>query len=296
MLYIQLVMTAIFWGGTFVVAKIMAGQIGPYSASFLRFFVACIFLYFLAKKIEGKLPMPTALQFGMLSLLGLSGVFLYNVFFLIGMNYIGAGRASLIIALNPILICFSAIFLFKESRAFTKILGVVLAVCGALVVITNKQSIDSGGMVFGMGELMILGMSFSWVFYSLLGRVVMQSMSPIITTFYASLIGAAYLLVAAVFEGMLDDLSGYSFEAWAGVFYLGFFGTFLGYTWYYKGIQTIGASKASVFINLVPISAVLMGAVFLDEPVGMAQIFGASLVLSGVYLTSRVKEGRSAHA
>jgi drug/metabolite transporter (DMT)-like permease len=71
------------------------------------------------------------------------------------------------------------------------------------------------------------------------------------------------------------------------LFYLGFFGTVLGVFWYYQGIQTIGPTRAGVFINFVPVSAVVLSFVILGEPVTPALAAGAVLVLSGVYLTTR---------
>jgi drug/metabolite transporter (DMT)-like permease len=69
--------------------------------------------------------------------------------------------------------------------------------------------------------------------------------------------------------------------------YLGFFGTCLGFIWYYEGIREIGPSKAGVFINFVPISAVIMSFFLLGEPVDLSLLVGGALVLSGIYLTNR---------
>jgi drug/metabolite transporter (DMT)-like permease len=71
------------------------------------------------------------------------------------------------------------------------------------------------------------------------------------------------------------------------IVYLGFFGTSLGFIWYYEGIRTIGPSRAGVFINLVPICAVILAFFMLDEAIDSSIILGAILVFSGVYLTNR---------
>jgi drug/metabolite transporter (DMT)-like permease len=71
------------------------------------------------------------------------------------------------------------------------------------------------------------------------------------------------------------------------LFYLGFFGTVLGFVWYYQGIQHIGAIKASVFINFVPISAIVLSFFILREPLTGSLLLGTAMVLVGVYLTNR---------
>ena len=69
--------------------------------------------------------------------------------------------------------------------------------------------------------------------------------------------------------------------------YLGFFGTCLGFIWYYEGIREIGPSKAGVFINFVPISAVIMSFFLLGEMIDASLLIGGALVLSGIYITNR---------
>ena len=76
-------------------------------------------------------------------------------------------------------------------------------------------------------------------------------------------------------------------EDWIGIVYLGFFGTVLGFFWYYEGIRTIGPSRASVFINFVPVSGVFFGWFILDETINFSLLIGAVLVIAGVYLTNR---------
>ena len=139
----------------------------------------------------------------------------------------------------------------------------------------------------GWGELYIFCCVLSWVAFSLLGKTVVRDMSPLVSVSYASAIGALSLVVPACFEGLIRDLSHYTGLEWLGIFYLGFFGTVLGFVWYYEGIKNIGPTKASQFINFVPISAVILAFFFLDEPVTPSLVIGTILVCSGVYLTNR---------
>jgi drug/metabolite transporter (DMT)-like permease len=92
--------------------------------------------------------------------------------------------------------------------------------------------------------------------------------------------------VPAYIEGGFGFLA-YSLAEWAGIFYLGFFGTVLGFLWYYQGIQKIGPTRAGLFINFVPISAILLAFIFIGEPLTVSLLMGTVLVSSGVYLTNR---------
>jgi drug/metabolite transporter (DMT)-like permease len=86
--------------------------------------------------------------------------------------------------------------------------------------------------------------------------------------------------------GLLERVGTFSLVNWLSLAYLGIFGTVIGFIWYYEGIRAIGAGRASLFINFVPLGAILMGYLFLGEPVTLSLVAGTLLVVGGVYLTS----------
>jgi drug/metabolite transporter (DMT)-like permease len=87
-------------------------------------------------------------------------------------------------------------------------------------------------------------------------------------------------------ENMAGRIGAFNFIDWTSLLYLAFFGTVIGFFWHYEGIAAIGAARASVFINLVPVSGVFLGWLLLREPVNLSIIAGALLVVGGVYLTN----------
>jgi len=288
MIYFKLFLTAVFWGGTFIAGRILAQEVQPWSGSFLRFLVASVCMIPLVWHFEGRLQPLRKKQLLLVFLSGMTGVFLYNVFFLTGLQTMMASRASVIVASNPVFISLFAALLFRGERmTLLKIIGIVLSVSGAVYVISrgNPADILQGGL--GRGEMLIFGCVLSWVSYSLIGKVVMKDVLPVSAVTYACLFGAATLLPPALLEGMAGNLGSYSMPAWLSIVYLGFFGTCLGFVWYYEGIKAIGPSKSAVFINFVPISAVIMSFFMLGETIDASLLIGAALVLSGIYLTNR---------
>jgi drug/metabolite transporter (DMT)-like permease len=284
--YVKLLLTAIFWGGTFVAGRSLAQHVGPYSAAFLRFAVASLFLVFITWKVEGRLALLKRGQLLPVFLLGLTGVFFYNVFFFKGLKLIEAGRAAIIIANNPILIALLSAAIFKEKLNAIKATGIVISVTGAILAISNGdlRVILQGHL--GWGEFYIFLCVASWVTFSLLGKAVMSGLSPLASVTYSSLTGTLLLLIPAFREGIVNCIN-FSIYDWWNIFYLGFFGTVLGFVWFYEGIKKIGPTKAGLFINFVPISAILLAFFLLDEPVTFSLLIGALLVTTGVYLTNR---------
>ncbi len=285
--YVKLILAAVFWGGTFVAGRIVAQVVGPFSAAFLRFALASLFLVFITKKLEGGLPRLKRNQIIPVILLGMTGVFAYNVLFFLGLQSVMASRASVIIAINPIFIALFAALFFKERLRGINVTGIFLCVTGAIVVISHgvPQTLLHGNV--GRGELYILGCVGSWVLYSLIGKHTMQEISPIAAVTYSCLIGGALLFAPACLEGLFQDAAGYRWIDWIGIAYLGFFGSVLGFTWYYEGIQAIGASRAAVFINFVPVSAVILAFFLLREALDISLIMGGAMVITGAYLTNR---------
>ena len=103
---------------------------------------------------------------------------------------------------------------------------------------------------------------------------------------YASTMGALLLFFPAIMDGVFVKIVNYTFHDWGNILFLGIFGTALGFVWYYQGIESIGATRAGLFINLVPISAIFMAFLLLGEPVTVSLLAGTVMVLTGVYLTN----------
>lgn len=130
---------------------------------------------------------------------------------------------------------------------------------------------------------------FSWSSFFLFGFLLSRGrpvVSPEIAVAYPCLVGTMLLAIPASAEGVWSQLFTFSLSSWVGMFYLGFFGSFLGFRWYYEGIQAIGPARAGVFINLVPLSAVVMAVLFLGEQVEVSLIVGALAICLGVTLTN----------
>ncbi|MHC4532927.1 MAG: DMT family transporter [Planctomycetota bacterium] len=286
-IYVKLIFTTLFWGGTFVAGRIVSRNFGPFSIAFQRFAIASVLLILLTWKIEGKLPALKKFQIIPVILLGMTGIFTYNVMFFKGLKIIEASRASLIIATCPVFITiFSAIFL-KEKINIIKALGIIISVCGAIVVISkgNINGIYEAGL--GRGEFYIFCCVFSWVAYSLIGKAIMRNLSPLASVSYSAIVGAIALFIPACFEGILQNFSHQSLLDWTCIGYLGIFGTVIGFVWYYQGVQHLGPTKAGLFINFVPVFAIICAFIILHEPITISLVVGTVLVISGVYLTNR---------
>ncbi len=285
--HVRLVLTMIFWGGTFVAGRVLAEELHPLTAASLRFILASAMLLTTLKIRYGTLPRLDKKQWGAMTLLALTGVFSYNIFFFTGLQTVEAGRASMIIAVNPVVTAMLAMLFFGERAGFLRSLGMFLAVSGALVVISRGRPIAlfQGGI--GYGELCIVGCVLSWSAYTLIGKRLLVNIQPLVAVAYSCTLGALFLLTAAMLGGHLSEVRELTMQAGLCLLYFAFFGTTLGFIWFYDGVKALGAGRSAMYVNLVPVSGVSLGVLLLGERLGSSLILGGILVFFGLYLINR---------
>ncbi len=288
--YLKLICVALFWGGTFIAGSIVAKQIPHMVAAAGRFLVASVLLLLLAWKTEGGLPKLSRNQIHATFALGATGVFLYNLCFFAALERMPAGRTALFVALNPIVTALAMATLFGERLGAKKWLGIAIAFVGAAIVITRGDlpgAIHDISRSIGPGELFMFTGVCAWAAYTILGRHALRGLSPIAATTYAALWGLMLLSVGAAMEMPQLERSHFTWPVVASIFYLGAFGTVIGFVWYYEGVKKIGPARTAVFNNLVPVFGISFSALLLGEPILASMVIGGLLVIAGVSLTNR---------
>lgn len=287
-LYIKLVLVTLFWGGTFITGQITSKAISPALGAFGRFASASIFLAAVLTLRMKKWPRPNAKQLLLIIGAAATGIVSYNLLFFSGLKLIATNRASMIIALNPVMIMSLATLFGVEKLNLKRLAGILIALVGVVVVLSRGQlgELQSG---MGRGELFIFGCVISWGLFTLIGRQLVGELPPLVVITYASIAGSLGLLIPAA--GELPELLHAGWPVWLSVAYLGLFGTGLGFVWYYDGLRDIGATRSGIFINLVPVWATLLGAIFLHEEILPATLLGGVFIIAGVTVTNLAKPG-----
>ena len=286
--YLKLVVTTFFWGGTFVAGKWAVGEAPPFFIATLRFTIASVVLWALVawRYRAGGEPVPVPAgpgQWAGLVSLGLTGVFLYNYVFLTGLSWTSATNGSLIVAFNPILTTVLSSLWLKERVRPIQAGGLLLALLGVGVVVTHGSIEVVRRLSFNPGDLLMLGAPLAWALYTILGKRILSVFSPLVATAYASLFGTVLLLPAAALEGsLLTGIRTLTVPGWLSVLQLALLGTVAGFVWWYEAVESLGASRASSFVNLVPVFGVLLSALILSERMALPQLAGGILVVAGV--------------
>lgn len=288
--YAKLITAMALWGGTWIAGRVIAQELSePLAVAAIRFALAGLIIagVMLISGTPLRLPQGKR-EWGLVWALGFFGIFLYALCFFFGLQHIPAGRGALVVALNPVVIVVFAWLIGKERMNSRKALGCVIALAGCLTVIGNGDPLALLHGTVGIGELLIVGCVITWTAYTFIGWRATGVFSAQATTLYASFAGAILLGLAALVQGNIN-LASWSWRVWGGMLFLAIFGTAIAYTWFTEAVHKLGAGHASVFINLVPVFAVLQAAVLLDERLGLPVLFGGLLVITGVWLTTLQK-------
>jgi len=301
LLYAKMVGSMALWGATWVSGRIVAQQMSPFPAAFLRFLFASAFLYILlcreAVQNGGGRPRFPRELLPQLAFLALTGVFLYNALFFSGLARIQAGRAAMIVACVPTVVALHAWIVLRKPLGALRSLGVALSLLGVAVILSGGDVLALVTHGASLGDVFILGCLVTWAAYTIAGGNIMRRATPltaVASVAWSCIIGCAMLLPPALATGLAPQALGAGWFIWGNLLFLGIGATGLAFTWYYDGILALGAARASVFLNLVPVFATVLGGVLLGEAPGHALVLGGGLALIGVALANRQERAPAA--
>ncbi|QZT35365.1 DMT family transporter [Caldalkalibacillus thermarum TA2.A1] len=280
----------LFWGGAFPAAQHVITEISPITAAAIRFGAAGLILLLISLYRSEWNFKEIKQRWAGLLLMALTGIFAYNAFFFYALNYTSAINGSLIMATTPILMTLGAVLFLKEPWHMRLGIGLLLSLTGVLLVVTQGSLRTLLSLSYNMGDLLFILALVSWVTHGLIGKIVMRGITPLLTTTFTSLVGSVGLLIWSLFEGGWRSVPLMSVQAWLEMMYMIVFATVLAFFLWNKGVHEIGASIASMFMNLVPINASWIAVAFYGSTITWKQITGMLLVITSVFLVAGSKK------
>lgn len=287
--YLKLLVSAFFWGISVTAGKLLLNEVSPAWATFLRFSVAAIMLLIITKLVEKDIRIG-AKEHLKLFILGLIGVTLCYYFYFTGLYHSSAFNTALIEATIPLVTLLISVVIKKERFHLMQFVGFIIAYIGILVIISNLNISTLLAMNFSFGDILLLLGTLCFGIYNVLYRNFSFSISPSLQTSFIFLYGAVGLIPWLLYDinkGSGIVLLNLSLNAIGSVLVLSLGSSVVAYLFFNEGIKTVGASKASGFINLVPIISIVFTISILKEQPTLAQFIGATIVLIGVFLSQK---------
>ena len=272
---------SLLWGGSFFFVELAIVDIPTLTLVWLRVTIAaiCLWAVVFIKKIE--IPKTRKIWLPLL-FMGLFNNALPFSLIVWGQHEIPSGLAAIFNATMPLFtVLVAGVFLADESISSLKLFGVLLGFSGVIAMIGPSQLLHLEGPV--LAQVAILGAAFCYAIASTYGRRFRSMSVPLIIT-AAGQVSCASLLLAPLawqVDGILD-LSSVSIRSAMAVLSLGVFCTALAYVGYFRILSSSGATNLSLVTFLVPVSAIFLGWLFLNETLQWIHYFGMGLIAIGL--------------
>lgn len=285
--YLMVITAAVFWGANFNLAVPVVAEMHPFVAGATRYLLAAAVMLMIMCWRRECIPLRYARQY---VLLGVVGVFGFNLLFFLGMQTTSAVNGALIMALNPLLTSIVALVLLSDRPSLRQLLAYPVGFAGVGVVVLG----GGAALHAAIGDVYIFGASLAWAFYNVLLRKHMPSdVSGIASTAAIMSAGALALTAVAVLAGKPFIVP--SVHAGSALLVMTLGGGVLAYLFWNVGVAKLGAAQAAIFLNLVPVASMLI-AVFEGHPPNHAQWLGGLLVIGAVLFASAGFAGKSSVA
>ncbi len=285
-----LVFVVLVWGLNFAIIKVPLEVAPPFAVNLLRFIVSLAVLgglHLAQSKRRGLSPLSTFRVGGWSVVgLGLLGIAVYQVGFIVGVSRVTAGMAALLIAASPLWTAVTGHFLHIDRLDARGWLGLAISLAGVGLVVLGAPGGSLGGDPLGVA--LMLGASLAWGVYTALARPLLdRGASPVGLTFWGVVVSFPALLAMGLpaMGHLAWERFGLAF--WAAVVFSGGLSTGLAYGIWNASVRAVGPSRTAMFSNMVPVVGVAAGIAVLGEPLVPLQVAGGLLVIAGVLAVRR---------
>jgi drug/metabolite transporter (DMT)-like permease len=291
----MLVLLSMLWGGSYYFVEIALLEWSPLLIVGVRVFIASIVIWGVV--LAAGLPVPRSLSawtaFFWMGLLNNIFPFLLIVW---GQKEIESGLAGILTAAAPIFsVIVAGVWLKDEPVTRPKLLGAVLGLFGVAVLIGPKAL--AGLDVNLLAQVAVLGAALSYAFAGVYARRFSRmNIDPVVAA-AGQLLMSSFIMILLVFAfDAPSELMASSNKVWTAVIVMAVFSTALAYILYFRLLATAGATNAILVTLLIPVTAILLGAIFLDERLQWLHFLGMALIALGLsVIDGRLWSSRQSH-
>ncbi len=287
---LHLIFSAFMWGLNFHLLKIMLTSVHFMEAGFWRYLFGVIALTIYLKNSLPKWNTFKKHLKGIL-IVGILGLFCFNLLLFWGLLYTSSINASLIISLNPIVTLFLACYIFGTNISYKQIIGASISLLGVVYLLCKGDFLNLNQLELSKGDILVLLAMILSSFYHIWVKKYSINISNQHFTFFTNSI--CLILFALITPFFVEPHSiNYAPQFWIASILFGVFGTAITYFLWNKGLSIIGASKAGIFMNIVPLSTAII-TVLLGKELTQFHITSGVLIFIGL-IVSQMKTKKTA--
>ncbi|ATN35327.1 EamA family transporter [Rhizobium sp. ACO-34A] len=279
--YFFLTVATLLWGGNTMVGKLAVGHVSPMVLNFSRWLIAVIVICAISvPQIRKDWPL---LRKNWLLLLayGAVGYTAFNGFLYTALKYTSAVNGAIEQGGIPVLIFILNFVLFRIPVSLVQIIGFAISFAGVAVTASHGDPMSLLHLTLNYGDGLLLLAVLAYAIYT----IALRWKPPVHwkSLMAGPALGAALTALPLMFweqangEMILPDTLG-----WAIIAYAGLLPSLISQIFYIKGVEGIGANRAGLFINLVPVFGTLLSLALLGEALQPFHVLALALVLGGI--------------
>ncbi|MCE7793300.1 DMT family transporter [Salipaludibacillus sp. CUR1] len=285
--YFLMILVVIFYAGNILVGKAI-NDLLPFTIAFFRLLIAfLIVLPFAWKKTweQREIFIKYKKPFFWMTL---SGVTFFNTFIYGSLQFTSSTNVAVLETLIPALTVVLSAYILKEKLYRIQWAGVMLSLLGAVWVVVDGSIFQLARMDWNPGDLIMTGAIICWSAYSIFVKKYMHLFPAFAALLVMTGLSLIVLLPFVAAEWMWAGVPQlFEPDIVTGLIYLGIFPSFIALIFFNRAVGILGASKASVFLNFLPVATMLGAYMWLGETITIMQITGAAIVISGVLITTQ---------
>ncbi len=276
LVYLYLFLTFFLWGSLYVVSKYVLDRVPPFTVSLVRYAISFMLLFIFIhikkfKPIERK-------DYKYILIIGVFGYFVALVLQLLGTKYSNASFAALVNSLNPIVIMIMAAVFLHEQFTFQKGAGLFLGIIGVYFIIGGVHGSDMmTGIILSLISVLI------WSYVSIIIRKIGHSYHPLIITAWSMGVALVCTLPASAIELAHTPVT-WDSTVVLSLLYMAVMCTCVAHLLWNESLSLAEAGTCSAFYPVQPLTAAVLGILFLGESVTLSFWTGSALILIGVML------------
>jgi drug/metabolite transporter (DMT)-like permease len=281
--HVALVAVQLMFASLAIVAKIALRELGPFALICARVTAATLVLVTVRLLMRPRERVALR-DLPELALYAFFGITANMLLFIAGLTRTTATNAIVIGATIPVFTVGVAVLLRKEAATLPKLVGLMVACVGAMVIVGAGRFEAGGGRL--LGNLLIVGNSLSFSFYLVLSRRLLARYGPMTVVAWTFVFGALGVLPFGARE-LVASAPHLSAKAWSCVAYIVLFPTVGTYFLNMFALQKVPASLVAIYIYVQPVVGALMAAALLGERPSPSTFAGGALIGCGIWLVTR---------
>ncbi len=276
-----LVLAMAFWSGSWVSAKLVSAVVNPFIVIFWRFAFTtlCFLVIGVIKRKSLVLPDLRGVLFILLGALAISA---YNYCFIMGVHGSLAGKGGVIVTtINPLITFSITAVILKQKILGDQKIALIAGLAGGIILMEPWNW--SSGSLEERSNMLFLAGAFTWSLLTLFSQQAQKRCSPLMFNFLLYLF-ATVMVIPVMPEDWVALSARMPAVGWINIVYLAVFASALGAGLYFLAAHRLGAARASTFVFLVPVMALLFSRVLLGERAGLTTLAGAFLSITAVLI------------